>query len=361
MRPYAIAVDLGGTNLRIAAVDERGQFLEKLTTETQVARGRDFVIDEMTQAIRRMMERFKAQGELRGIGIGVPGIIDMATGMLRESPNLPGWSQFPVQAEIERRLGTPVVLENDANAAALGEHWLGAAKEYPSMGMLTLGTGVGGGIVLDAKIWHGLNGMAGELGHINVIPEGHPCGCGSHGCLEQYASATAIVRMAREAIAGGDAKELARLAEREGEEFNSRKVFALAMQGDEPARQVFERMGRALGLVLAGLVNALNLPIYVLGGGAANAWDAFAPAMMAEVRRRSFVYAATVPQAGPPPRAGIARDGVQAGLPARAGVARDGVQVSPAATGGKSTVITLARLGGDAGLYGAARLPLQRG
>ena len=340
--PYAIGVDLGGTNLRIAAVDERGQLLEKLTSETQVTRGRDFVIDEMTHAIRELMEKYKGRGKLQGIGIGVPGIIDMDTGMLRESPNLPGWSQFPVHAEIERRLGAPVMLENDANVAALGEHWLGAAKDYQSMGMLTLGTGVGGGIVLDGSIWHGLNGMAGELGHINVEPEGHPCGCGSHGCLEQYASATAVVRMARESIAAGRAPELARLAARRDQEFTSRVVYELAAKGDEAAKAVFQRVGRALGLALADMVNALNLPIYVLGGGAASAWDAFAPAMFAEIRKRSFVYAATVPE-------GSAAPAVSAGTG------------SQAARTGKSTVIAAATLGGDAGLYGAARLSLQQG
>jgi glucokinase len=341
MLAYAIAVDLGGTNLRIAAVDEGGRLLEKLTTETQVTRGRDFVIDEMTQAIRQLTARFKGQGELRGIGIGVPGIIDMHTGMLRESPNLPDWSEFPVQKEIERRLGTPVILENDANAAALGEHWLGAAKNYQSMCMLTLGTGVGGGIVLGGKIWHGLNGMAGELGHINVEPEGHVCGCGSHGCLEQYASATAVVRMAREAMASGRFQQPARLAEGETSELTSRRIYELAKQGDEASQQVFDRVGRALGLALAGLVNALNLPIYVLGGGAASAWDAFAPAMMAEIRKRSFVYAATVPKTNLPANAGGAHGGAEAAAPS------------------KSTVIALATLGGDAGLYGAARLPLE--
>ncbi len=320
MLPYAIGVDLGGTNLRIAAVDERGQLLEKLTSETQITRGRDFVIDEMTHAIRQLMEKYKGRGELQGIGIGVPGIIDMDTGMLRESPNLPGWSQFPVHAEIERRLGAPVMLENDANVAALGEHWLGAAKNYQSMGMLTLGTGVGGGIVLDGSIWHGLNGMAGELGHINVEPEGHPCGCGSRGCLEQYASATAVVRMAREAIATGHAPGLARLAECGDQEFNARSVHQLSVQGDEAAKAVFQRVGRALGLALADMVNALNLPIYVLGGGAANAWDAFAPAMFAEIRKRSFVYAATVPE-------GFTSPALSAGTG------------SQAARAGKSTVI----------------------
>jgi glucokinase len=329
MLSYAIGVDLGGTNLRIAAVDESGKLLEKFTSGTDVSRGRDFVIDEMTQAIRRLLDRFRDQGQSLGVGIGVPGIIDMDTGMLRESPNLPGWSEFPVHAEIERRLGIPVMLENDANAAALGEKWLGAAKEYASMCMLTLGTGVGGGIVIDGKIWHGMNGMAGELGHINVEPEGHPCKCGSRGCVEQYASATAVVRMAREAAANNLSKELTRALEGDDKEFNSRKVYQLATQGDAAAQQIFCRMGRALGLVLADMVNALNLPIYVIGGGVANAWHAFAPTMMEEVRKRSFVYAATVP---------------------------DEPQPKPK----KSTLITMAQLGGDAGLYGAAYLPLQR-
>jgi glucokinase len=328
MLSYAIGVDLGGTNLRIAAVDESGKLLDKVSSDTEVARGRDFVVDEMTQAIRKMLDGFRGHGESRGVGIGVPGIIDMDTGMLRESPNLPGWSEFPVHAEIERRLGIPVMLENDANAAALGEKWLGAAKDYGSMCMLTLGTGVGGGIVLDGKIWHGMNGMAGELGHINVEREGHPCNCGSRGCVEQYASATAVVRMAREAVANNLSKELARAAE--SEEFNSLHVYKLAKQGDAAAQDIFRRVGRALGMVLADMVNALNLPIYVIGGGAASAWDAFAPTMMEEVRKRSFVYAATVPE------------------------------VSQSTKSNKSTLITRAQLGSDAGLYGAAYLPLQR-
>ncbi len=328
MLSYAIGVDLGGTNLRIAAVDESGKLLEKVSSGTEVARGRDFVIDEMTQAIRKMLDGFRGHGISRGVGIGVPGIIDMDTGMLRESPNLPGWSEFPVHAEIERRLGIPVMLENDANAAAFGEKWLGAAKDYGSMCMLTLGTGVGGGIVLDGRIWHGMNGMAGELGHINVEPEGHHCNCGSRGCVEQYASATAVVRMAREAVANNLSKELARAAE--GEAFNSLHVYKLAIQGDAAAQDIFRRMGRALGMVLADMVNALNLPIYVIGGGAASAWDAFAPTMMEEVRKRSFVYAATVPE------------------------------IPQSAKSNNSTLITRAQLGSDAGLYGAAYLPLQR-
>jgi glucokinase len=334
MTTFAIAVDLGGTNLRIAAVDSAGKTLEKITTSTEVARGRDFVIDEMCAAIQQIVGRQRGAGELAGIGIGVPGIIEMQTGMLRESPNLPGWHNYPVRDEIERRLKTTVVLENDANAAALGEKWMGAAAAVDDMCMLTLGTGVGGGLVLQGKIWHGMTGMAGELGHINVEPNGPACNCGSRGCVEQFASATAVKRMAAEAVATGKAPQLAR-AMKEDPEFSSKVVYDLAMQGDVPAQEIFRRVGNALGIVLADLVNIFNLPMYVIGGGVASAWDAFAPTIMETVRRNSLVYRATAPAASVPAPAAKVQGGSTRG-----------------------TVITRALLGSDAGLIGAARLPM---
>src|ERR1039457_2036046 len=174
---YSIGVDLGGTNLRIAAIDTDGKLLEKLTTGTEVGRGRDWVIGEMCDAIQSLKVKFRDSGQLAGIGIGVPGFIDMDTGTVIESPNLPDWANFPVRDEIQRRLGTPVILENDANSAAMGEKWLGAGRDTDHMAMYTLGTGVGGGLVLNGRLWHGMNGMAGELGHFTVEPEGHACGC----------------------------------------------------------------------------------------------------------------------------------------------------------------------------------------
>ena len=332
MTTLAIGVDLGGTNLRIAAVDSNGNVLERITTGTKVARGRDLVLDEMCNAIQEVVARQRGAGELAGIGIGVPGIIEMQTGMLRESPNLPGWHNYPVRDEIQGRLRTTVVLENDANAAALGEKWLGAAAGVDDMCMFTLGTGVGGGLVMRGQIWHGMTGMAGELGHINVEPEGHPCNCGSRGCLEQYASATAIKRMAQEAIASGHAPQMAR-ALKEDPEFTSKVIYELAMQGDAPARGIFERVGKALGIVVADMVNIFNFPMYVIGGGVASAWDAFAPLMLETVGRNSFVYRATAPT-----------ENIQ-----------DGNAPSRSVRG---TIITRAVLGGDAGLIGAARLPM---
>jgi glucokinase len=333
MGDYAIGVDLGGTNLRVAAVDEDGTMLLKRELQTEVSRGRDEVIDALCGAAQQVVREMQARaasgnaalpaagaragsGKLLGIGVGVPGLIDSESGRLLESPNLPGWNDYDVKGAIERRLGTTVILENDANVAALGELWLGAGRGVESLCMYTLGTGVGGGLVLDGKIWRGWNGMAGELGHCNVEPEGHVCGCGSWGCLEQYASATAVVRMAREGMAAGAPG-------------SSQAVYERAMQGDAEAKKVFERVGRALGMAIADMVNILNLSLYVIGGGVSSAWDAFAPAMFAEVRKRSFVYAGTTAENG-------------AGIGGRT----------------RSTQIRRAALGGDGGLYGAARLAM---
>ncbi len=337
MSDFSIGVDLGGTNLRIAAVDEHGVLLEKVTLGTQVALGRDRVIHDMCEAIRRLAHKYEGSGALQGIGIGVPGIIDMKTGTLRESPNLPGWAESPVRAQIEQMLGARVILENDANAAAFGENWLGAARNVEDMAMLTLGTGVGGGIVLGRAIWHGMTGMAGEFGHITVEPEGVQCGCGNRGCLEQYASATAVVRMAREAIEQHIAPGLSHAASA-NPEFSAKAVYNLAIQGDEEAKKIFRRVGRALRIVIADLVNALNLPMYVVGGGVSSAWEGFSPAIFDELKKRSMVYAATAP-----PSVAGQEQGASA-------------QVEPG--GPTRTIVTRALLGSDAGLYGAARLPM---
>jgi len=337
MPAYSIGVDLGGTNLRIAAVDQQGILLEKITLDAKVTLGRDHVVNDMCEAIQGLAAKLRGASSLLGIGIGVPGIIDLDTGMVRAAENLPDWADYPARAEIEKRLGMRVILENDANAAALGEKWLGAARDFDSMGMLTLGTGVSGGLVLGGRIWHGMSGMASEFGHITVEPAGTRCGCGNRGCLEAYASATAVVRMAHRAIASGAAPSLARAAGMNGD-FSAEVIYKLATQGDEPAGQIFRIVGRMLGIALSDLVNTLNLPIYVVGGGVSSAWEAFSPSMFEELRKRSLVYAATDPDSSERSRAGAS------------------AHVTPG--GSSKTIITRALLGSDAGLYGAARLPM---
>jgi glucokinase len=341
MNKFSIGVDLGGTNLRIAAVDDQGTLLEKVSLDTKLSLGRDRVIDDMCDAIQRVSQKYENSAPLLGIGIGVPGIVDLEKGMMRAAVNLTGWGNYPARAEIERRLETTVILENDGNVAALGEKWLGAARGFSDMAMLTLGTGVGGGLILGDAIWHGVNGMAGEFGHITVAPDGPLCGCGNSGCLELYASATAIVRMAREGAASNPGSALA-LAATDDAALSAQSIYDLAMSGNgssnEDARRVLQRVGRALGIALATLVNALNLPVYVIGGGAASAWDAFAPSLFAELRQRSVVYAAN----NPPDTPG------------------NEPSISPVANSGadQKTIVARASLGSDAGLYGAARLPM---
>src|SRR5579862_7827926 len=335
MPDFSIGVDMGGTNLRIAAVSTEGQLLEKITLGVKVALGRDYVIGEMCDAIRRLTDQYRETGRFLGAGIGVPGIIDMKTGMMRKSANLPGWSDYPVRDVIERQLGARVFLDNDANVAALGEKWLGAGRDADNMAMLTLGTGIGGAIILNGKLFYGMSGLAGEFGHVTIEPNGVPCGCGNHGCAERYASASAVMRMAREAIESGQAPALAKAAS--DPDFSAKSVYDLAMQGDAAARRIFERFGEVLGILLAGLVNVLDLDVYVLGGGVVSAWDAFAPRMFAELRERSLVYAASAPE---DPAA--KKKGAAAQMPS----------YFP-----KKTMITQATLGSDAGLYGAARIP----
>jgi len=337
MPDYSIGVDMGGTNLRIAAISTEGELLEKITTGVKIAMGRDYVIGEMCDAIHQLTEKYRSAGRFLGAGIGVPGIIDVEAGMMRKSANLPGWTDYPVRDVIERKLGTRIFLDNDANVAALGEKWIGAARDAENMAMITLGTGIGGAIILNGKVFYGMSGMAGEFGHVTIEPNGVPCGCGNHGCAERYASATAVVRMAKEAIDSGMAPALAKAASSDAE-FSARSVYNLAVQGDPDARRIFQRFGQVLGILMAGLVNVLNLDMFVIGGGVVSAWDAFAPTMFAEMRERSLVYAATAPD-----------DHLGK---------KEGASAQIANYTRKKTIITQALLGSDAGLYGAARIPV---
>ena len=300
MPEYAIGLDLGGTNLRAAAIDRGGHILDRRATATNPAAGREAMVGHMVNAIAELRDTCGKDG-LAGIGIGVPGFILLKEGIVRNSNNLACLDDFPLRTEIEHRLGTHVILENDANAAALGEKWMGAGRDVDDLVLLTLGTGIGGGIISGGRVLQGYLGMAGELGHITVVPDGNPCGCGNQGCLEKHASATFIAGMA----------SMLKL----GEGLSAREVYDLALGGNEKAGRIFVAMGQALGVALATLVNTFNFPLYLLSGGALAAWDLFAPPMLEEVRRRSFTFRTT------------------------------------------ATRIEKATLGNEAGLFGAACLP----
>ncbi|HWF38582.1 MAG TPA: ROK family protein [Candidatus Acidoferrales bacterium] len=318
---FTIGVDLGGTNLRIGAYTSSNGLLEAIQLRTRLCDGPHAVASDMCAAIQTLRRRYQERFSLRGIGVGSPGPLELPAGVLRQSPNLPGWDGFNLRAEVERVMGTSVLLQNDANVAALAEFKLGRGRSrgVDSLCMLTLGTGVGGGIILHGKIWDGITGMAGEVGHLNIWTEGGmPCGCGSSGCLEAHASATGVRKMAEDEIAHGTAPGLAGLyaAKRD---FDARDVAELANAGDANAGAIFQKVGHSLGIGLASLVNVLNLPLYVLGGGLANAWELFEGPLFEELRRRSYIYRLTAD---------------------------------------KAHVVT-AELGPDAGLLGACLLPLQ--
>ena len=272
---YTIGVDLGGTNLRAAAIDRSGNILDKTSGSTNFEEGRDAVLDDIAAAVEQLRTRFGAAG-FYGIGIGVPGFIDIEKGVIVGTHNLLGFDGFPMRDDLSRRLETPVILENDANAAALGEKWMGAGRDVNDLVLLTLGTGIGGGIISGGRVLHGFVGMAGELGHITVYPGGNICGCGNNGCLEKHASATAIEAMAK----------LVTL----GDNLTAKDVYDLAEQGNRNAARVFEQMGTALGIGLATLINIFNFPLYLLSGGVLPSWKYFAPSMMAEIETRSFTF-----------------------------------------------------------------------
>jgi len=300
MTEYCIGLDLGGTNLRAAAVDRKGNMLSSITGKTGFAAEREPIVSEMVEAIDSLRREI-GDSSLVGIGVAVPGFIALEKGVVLNSNNIPALENFPIRDELSDRLNAPVILENDANAAALGEKWIGAGREFSDLVMLTLGSGVGGGIISNGKVLRGYLGMAGEFGHITVVPNGNPCGCGNRGCVEKHASATAITAMAR-LLGLGDA-------------MSSKEVYELALAGNEKAVAIFESVGEILGITLALLINSFNFPLYLVAGGVIGAWDLFAPPMLAETKRRSFAFRTS------------------------------------------DTRIERAQLGNKAGLYGAAFLP----
>ena len=331
--PVTVGIDLGGTNLRVAAFDASWNRLASVTLATRVSHGPLVVVGDMCNGVRQVIEQCGPNYQLLGVGVGAPGPLELPAGKFLRPPNLPGFNGFLLRDAMQANLHVPVIIDKDANAAALAEWKSGVGKDKPgdSMCMLTLGTGVGAGLILDRKLWHGMIGMGGEGGHIPVVEDGHPCGCGGLGCIEQYASATAICHAATRAAARGRAPGITRLISRRIQtqgEFTARDIATLAREGDEPAQQIFADAGKRLGVALATLINVLNLPLYVIGGGVVSGWDLFAPRMFEELRRLSYIYLLTEPEPDQPFTVGK-------------------TYVVPAATGP------------DAGLLGAAMLPYQ--
>jgi glucokinase len=309
------AADLGGTHLRSATVDRNGNIHHRLKQPTPQGEEPIEIVRALVNAARECEVQCTPHGrKISAVSVAVPGTVDFEEGVVVKAPNVPCLDGFRLSAALRSELQLPAVVENDANAAAVGEMWQGAGRRYSHLVCVTLGTGVGGGIILDGKLWRGVDGSAGEVGHIGVDPfAGVPCTCGSRGCLEVYASATAIVRMTRETQPRYPTSILHKV-----DTLTSQKIYEAGLQGDELALEVLRRMGVYLGIGLASLVNLLNPEIIVIGGGVSDGWELFEKHMNQQVRERAFP------------------------LPAQ------------------RVKITRAECGDDAGLLGAARLAFTR-
>ena len=294
MREYCFGVDVGGTTVKIGLIRTNGEIVEKWEVPTDTSNNGENILADVCKSLDEKMEQWNmTPNDIEGVGIGLPGPV-LANGTVLNCVNL-GWGTFNVSEKMSQMFhGVPVKADNDANVAALGEDWLGAGKEFDSIVMLTLGTGVGGGVVINNKIVQGFNGGAGEVGHITVNEdEVEECGCGRKGCLEQYCSATGVVRLAK------------RYMETHGEptkmrDFNPlacRDVFNIAKDGDEAAIEVVKQMSEYMGKGLGIIASVVNPQAFVIGGGVSKAGqylidciegyyrdNCFAPCSNAEVR-----------------------------------------------------------------------------
>ena len=286
---WTVGVDFGGTNIKVGAVRSQGTVACKMVLPTRAHASPERFIDGIERAIHRLGAACGARrSRLRGVGIGAPGLIDGRRGIIRQLVNVPGgWRGVPLKRLLERRLGCPCAVENDVNVVALGEWRFGAGRGTRDSLYVTLGTGVGGGVVSNGSLVRGATGSAGEIGHTVLRPDGPRCACGSRGCLEAFVGTPAILRRARRA-ARASRGALAAIVTREPGRLSPASISQAAKAGDPAARRVWREIGRDLGAGLASAINLLNPERIVIGGGIAKAWPWFSASLMATVRARAF-------------------------------------------------------------------------
>ena len=291
--PKYIGLDLGGTNIKAGVTDEQGHVLSKVSIPTEAENGPDVVITNMARAARMVTEQAKIKmSQVDYVGVGAPGPIDFDQGVVRMAPNLPGWTNIPLQGRIAEELGRPAMLENDGNAAAFGEYWAGAGrqsdKDVKHLIMLTLGTGVGSGLVVNGKVVHGADGNAGEGGHIIVQPNGRQCGCGQRGCLETYGSASYTGQRAAEAVRDSTEETSLRPPFDKGDKITAKMVFDHAKAGDKLAQRIVEETVMYLSIGCVTLCRLFDPQLIVFAGGMILAGDFLFDQLRAEFHRQSW-------------------------------------------------------------------------
>jgi len=284
-----IGIDIGGTKTLSAVVDPQGRVQARRRIETPQREPEAFVAvlgEELNGLLRAAgLQR----EEILGVGVGAPGPLDPRTGVVFEPPNLAGWRDVPLRDLLGRATGMAAFVENDANAAALGEAWVGAGVGARDLIYVTVSTGIGGGLIFNGELYHGVSGYAGEIGHMTVEPDGPICSCGRRGHLEAVAAGPAIARMAAEAVRAG---RHTHLCARPGDVLTAEAVAEAARAGDAVAREVYERAARYIGLALASLVNVLNPEMVIIGGGVSKVGDLLFGPVRAVVRERAYGRAA---------------------------------------------------------------------
>lgn len=265
---YIAGIDLGGTNCRFGIFDTGGNLLKSWRLSSKSFQQPE----NIAQTIISELNRFEEYKDLTAIGIGVPGLVDN-NGSVASSPNYPLWKNEPIKDNLSKASGLPVFLENDANLFALGEYTAGVAREFQNFIAITLGTGIGGGIFLNGSLYRGAKGMAGEVGHITLHPNGPECGCGKKGCLEAYASGTAIKKQ---------------FTQQTGLYLEPKEIYELAKMGDRAALKTFEKAGYHLGIGIASIVNLLDLSLIVLGGGVSQSFDIMQSQIKKGFREHTF-------------------------------------------------------------------------
>mgnify|MGYP000874280855 CR=1 FL=1 len=272
-----LGVDVGGTHMRIGLVNGNGKILEQRKIATEVQAGAEHATGRLVHECRAFMEEaVKVGGAVEAVGLGVAGKIDHIEGTVLFSPNLPAMNGYPLGEEVRKRLGVPVVVENDANVYGFGEHWVGKGQNIDSWVGLTLGTGVGGCLMLERRLWHGDGlGFAAEIGHMIVQPGGPLCNCGLRGCLEAHSSGTALMKGAEEAVADGRLTRGALYELTRAGKLTPEKIYACASDGDAFAQGLFQRMGWALGLAISNVFTLLGIRNAIIGGGVSASWDQF--------------------------------------------------------------------------------------
>ncbi len=290
---FIIGVDVGGTNVVVGTLPEDGSTVYGRHTEpTQVAEGPDAVVEQIARLVRSSLEDTHAalgndEPEVVGVGIGAPGPLDTKSGVVLLTPNL-GWRDFPLRDRVSAAVALPATLDNDANCAVFGEWWRGAGRGCRHVIGLTIGTGIGGGIILDGEIYHGARDIAAEFGHMSIDLTGRRCGCGNYGCLEAYASGPAIASRAVEGIEVGAVTRLPQMVKGDLNAVTAELVYEAAREGDAFALEVIQETARFLAAGVANLINIFNPEIVVILGGVTLAGESLFAPLQAEVKRRAF-------------------------------------------------------------------------